>query len=225
MKALHKINLFVIIVLFPVCTATAFPKIIWHTGQITLWNKAVLTGNVSYNWLAEMVLIQVDGRMATLSADQVSQFGWFDHSQHKYREFRSLPGTVTENRTPYAFFEICSDGALTVVRRIKHTHGLLRRAFGHPSNFTDEPKMAQNIDQFDYFVQDDSHLVSVDQFHTGIYKPLMTAYDQPLQKYIATHNINSRSLLGRLVIINHYNYLVQQDNHMASFKQYGQALN
>ena len=173
-----------------------------------------------------MVLIQTDGRITTLSANQVLQFGWFDDNQHKYRDFRSLslPSALEADRVRPAFFEICSDGSLVVIRRIKQSRGLLKRAFGHPSNFTDDPTMAQNPEQFDYFVQDAGRLVSLDQFYMGIYKPLMMAYDQPLQKYITIHNINSRSLLGRLVIINHYNYLVQQDDRMASFKQYGQAL-
>ena len=226
MKALHTVTLCILIVLFPFFTAYALPNVIWHSGQVTLWNKTVLTGNISYNWLAEMVLIQVDERTATLSADQVSQFGWFDHSQHKYREFRALstPGASETDRTRSAFFEICSEGPLSVARHLKRSRGFLKRAFGHPVNFTDQPTMAQNHDLFDYFVQDADRLVSLNGFYAEIYKPIMTAYDKLLQEYVLVHNINTRSLLGRLVIINHYNYLVQQDNQMASFKQYGQQL-
>ncbi|WP_420148324.1 hypothetical protein [Spirosoma sp.] len=207
-------------------THAHYPKVSWHTGKIILNDKNQLEGEIAYNWLAEMVMIrQTSGRMSTLSADQVLQFGWFDYNQHTYRNFLSLPASATENTLHHAFFEVCMDGPLSVVRRLKQRRGLFKRAFGHPSNYTDQPAMAQNTDHFDYYVHDAGRLLPMARFYTEVYERLMAAYDQPLQRYVQTHNINSRVLAGQLVLVDHYNFLVQQDARTASAKSYESAPN
>ncbi|GAB4040502.1 hypothetical protein [Spirosoma jeollabukense] len=221
MKTLYKRTLITILVLFCVFSAQASPeKEVWHTGHITLWDKTVLEGNLSYNWLAEMVMFrQSDGRLYTLSANQVVQFGWFDYSLHKNRDFRSLSGSPTKNHDNRTFFEVWMDGPLTVVRRLRRPHGLFKRAFGHPSNYADQPIMAQSTDLFDYYVQDAGQLMALDRFYLEIYQPLMMTYDRELQAYVQQHNINTRTLLGRLVLIDQYNSLVHKDTGTASARE------
>ncbi len=77
---------------------------------------------------------------------------------------------------------------------------------------------AQNVDQFDYFVYDAGRLREFNKFYADIYEPVMTTYRQEIQQYVAIHNINQRSLLGRLTMVDHYNYLVQQDPKTASIR-------
>ena len=223
MKSLYRFTQVIIVAFF--CTfpsQASSPKGSWHLGQVTLQNKVVLEGDLSYNWLAEMVMIrQADGRISTLSAEQVLQFGWFDYTQHKYRSFQSLSASITENKSRNAFFELYMDGPLAVVRRLKRPHGLFKRAFGHPANYIDQPTMAQNTEHFEYYVHDAGHLLALDRFYTDIYTPLMTAYERQLEQYVQSHNINSRTVLGRLILVDHYNFLVQKDARTASAKDYG----
>ncbi|GAB4028017.1 hypothetical protein [Spirosoma koreense] len=222
MKTFYKLICLLIIVLFLVNSAqAAMPKPIWQSGQITLWDKQTIEGQITYNWLAEMIMFrQEDGLVRTFSADQVYRFGWFDYSISKYRAFRSLPATDNKYRNQYAFYEVCMDGPMSVVRRLRRPHGLWKRAFGHPSHYTDQPVLAQDTDHFDYFVQDASQLINMNQFYLEIYSPLMTTYDKEIQDYVLRHNINTRSLHGRLVMIDHYNFLVQHDTRTASAREY-----
>ena len=76
--------------------------------------------------------------------------------------------------------------------------------------------MSQNTDLFDYYVHDADRLMALDRFYVEIYEPLMTAYDRELQTYVQRHNLNTRTLLGRLVLIDQYNFLVQKDPRTAS---------
>ncbi|UFH53848.1 hypothetical protein [Spirosoma sp. KNUC1025] len=163
---------------------------------------------------------QSNGRLATFSANQVSTFGWYDDTQHKQRDFQSIEVGVPENsnHAMRAFYEVCMDGSLTVVRRLTRPHGLFKRAFGHPANYADQATMAQNTDHFDYFVHDAGHLLPLSRFYTDVYNPLMNAYDQKLQEFVITHNINTRTTIGRLILVDHYNFLVQQDARTASAK-------
>jgi hypothetical protein len=48
----------------------------------------------------------------------------------------------------------------------------------------------------------------------------MTAYKTQLEHYTQVHNLNDRTLLGRLVLIDRYNTMVQLDARTASAKVY-----
>lgn len=209
------------IVLFLVLpTMASSPKITWQAGHLLFWDKTVLEGDLSYNWAAEMIsLREPDGRIRAFSANQVSEFGWFDFSVHKQRNFVSLVKQLDKSRVSQAFFEICVDGSLPVVRRLRTRHGFLKRTFSHPVYSNDQPTLTQNAEHFDYFVYDAGRLLALDRYYLDIYDPLMTAYDRELHQYALSHNINDRTLPGRLVLINHYNWLVQHDTKAASARE------
>ena len=220
MKTISTLISALLIVLFlhsPV--QSAHPKTIWQTGHLLFWNKASLEGDLSYNWLAEMVSCrQPDGRICTYSANQIAGFDWFDYTQLKHRHFISLVKPIDSNRTNQVFFEVFLDGPLTVVRQLKPPRGLFKRMFSHPAYSTDQPTLAQNHDLFNYFVYDAGRLLALDRFYIDIYQPLMTTYDQPLRNYRQNHNISDRTVVGRLVLIDRYNAMVQSDLKSASAK-------
>ncbi|GAB3890324.1 hypothetical protein GCM10028825_26750 [Spirosoma agri] len=185
---------------------------------MTFSNKEIVYGDLSYNWSTETVLLrQPNGRVCAFSASQVEQFGWFDTKLDKQRSFIALSDQV-DPRDKRGFYEIYMDGPLAVVRKIRRPRGLFKRSFSHPAYYNDQPQLAQNTDLFCYFVYDAGRLRAFDRFYLDIYEPLMTAYAQKIQQYVDTHNINERSLLGRLVVVDHYNFLVQQDPETASVK-------
>lgn len=227
MKAIYTFILSTFFVLFSLSpTAASHPKIIWHAGHVEFWDRTDLEGDVSYNWAAEMVSVrQEDGCIRTFSANQVARFGWFDYAQHKLRNFVSLAKPVDKDITNQGFYEICLDGSLAVVRRLRQSRGLLKRLLSHPAHATDQPVLAQNTDLFDYFVYDAGRLLALDRFYLDIYEPLMTAYKKELHHYASTHNINDRALAGRLVLIDRFNWFVQHDSKAASAKNATHAPN
>lgn len=212
--------LFTLIVFFCVFTVQAsLPKPLWQSGKLILWDKTILDGDISYNWLMETIMLrEPDGRIRTFSAGQVVQFGWFDYSNHKYRDFKALATSTNKQQDKQSFFEVCMDGPLSVVRRLKPPRGLRKYVFIHPVHFMDQPSLAQNVDFFDYFVYDAGHLRSLDRFHTDIYRPLMTAYSQQLKGYVTEHNLNERTTWGQLILIDRYNRLVEHDAKIASIR-------
>lgn len=221
MNTTLKVTGTLLIVFFTVLPVQASsPKITWQTGHLLLWDKAVLEGDLSYNWAAEMVsLRQPDGRIRTFSANQVSEFGWFDYSQHKQRNFVALAKNLDKDRVSQSFFEICMDGSLAVVRKLRTRHGFLKRLFSHPVYSNDQPTLTQNTEHFDYFVYDAGRLLAMNRFYIDIYDPLMRGYERELRRYVLAHNIDDRTLPGRLVLIDHYNWLMQNDTKAASSKE------
>ena len=220
MKRRFTVIFLVLIVFFHVAPVFAnLPGPNWYSGQIIGWDNTTLKGDVCYNWLMRTVMYrQEDGRIRSFSANQVSRFGWFDVDTNTYRDFRVLRHEVADSRPSQAFFEVCMDGPLTVVRQLKPLRGLRKHLFSHPAYFTDEPALSKNIDFFDYFVYDAGRLRAINRFYTDVYEPLMTAYKTQLKQYTQVHNLNDRTLLGRLVLIDRYNTMVQQDARTASAK-------
>lgn len=227
MNTILKVTGTLLIVFFTVLPVQASsPKITWQTGHLQFWDKTVLEGDLSYNWAAEMVsLRQPDGRIHTYSANQVSEFGWFDYSLHKQRDFISLVKHLDKDRDSQAFFEVCMDGSLAVVRKLRTRHGFLKRAFSHPVYSNDKPTLIQNTDHFDYFVYDAGRLLALDRYYIDIYDPLMRGYEREIRQYVLSHNIDDRTLTGRLVLIDHYNWLIQHDTKAASVKEPVQVAN
>ncbi|GAB4034550.1 hypothetical protein [Spirosoma gilvum] len=214
------ITLIVFFLSFPI--RASVPKPVWQRGKLVFWDRTSIEGDICYNWLTEMVLFRTsDGRVQAYSTNQVSQFGWFDFSVHKYREFQALTNENDRSPSKQAFFEVCQDGSLAVVRRLRARRGFRKIAFTHPAYYADHPAMAGNPDYFEYFANDGSRLRALDRFYADVYAPLMTRYDKQLQKYIDTHNINDRLLFGRLLLINQYNLMIEQDAKTASTKGLG----
>ncbi|MBD2700593.1 hypothetical protein IC229_08100 [Spirosoma sp. BT702] len=212
------------IVLFSVSFVQAnVPKPSWQAGKIVLWNNEVLEGELVYNWLVETVQFrQEDGRIRLFPADQIRQFGWFDTHQNRQRDFMALTDVVSHPET-YRIYEVCMDGPLAVVRRLKRPRGLWKRTIGSPVHFNDKATLAQNPDFFDYYVHDAGRLLALDRYYKDIYEPLMTSYAKQIDTYTETHNINDRTLMGRLILISHYNTLVEQSSSTASARNLIQA--
>ncbi|GAB3992935.1 hypothetical protein GCM10028807_26920 [Spirosoma daeguense] len=209
-----------LIVFFSVYFAhAALPKPIWQSGKIVLQDNTVLEGDLVYNWLVETVqLRQPDGRIRLFTTYQVRQFSWFDIELNKRRDFMALTNAASKETETSRFYEVIMDGPLAVVRKLKRPRGLWKRAISHPIHFNDQVTLAQNTDLFDYYVHDAGKLLSLDRYYTDVYKPLMTTYAQQIQQYTIGHNINDRVLLGRLLLISHYNTLVEQSSSTASVR-------
>lgn len=224
MKTIYTFTFALLFVLFYVISNAKPINPLWRAGQIRFWNNVVLEGDIAYNWSAEMVsLRQQDGRVQTYSANQAAGFGWFDYEQSKQRNFVSVTRPLDNERTSQCFFEVCTDGPLTVIRRFRKRHGPLKNLFSHPEHSSDQPTISQDTDLFEYFVFDAGRLLALNKFHTDIYKPLMTAYHEELRQYILSHNINDRALQGRLLLIGRYNTMVQYDPKTASNKRFSGA--
>lgn len=194
------------------------PEAFWRAGQLTFRDGTTVEGNLSYNWLAGLVqLRQVNGRVSTFSPDQVSRFAWFDYSEHKFRNF----ATYTGPDPAQTFFEVYMDGPLSVVRRLKHPRRLSTTLFGQPVHYTDRPTLSADLDSFDYFVYDGVEFMPLNRFLTDIYAIHLVAFQHELRQYVQTHNVNDRSLLGRLILINRYNFLLLQKGEIASARRDG----
>lgn len=211
MRFIYLFSSFVLLLLSVSVGQAASPGPGWQAGHLTWWDGTVLAGDLAYNWQAEMVLLrETDGRIRTFSAGQVRQFGWSASAGQKARYFIALPGSNNQLPDRPAFFEVCAEGTMTVVRRMKQTHGLFRRPYANPVRGFDPETPDPHDSFFDYFAHIDGQFLPFRRFYTAIYLARMSAHRRELQQYIQVHRLNEKSQFGQLRIIEQYNRLAEQ---------------
>ncbi len=218
MKRHYASTLLVLIVLFLSQVTLAKPPLpVWRSGQLAFWNGASAQGELAYNWSAEMVLLRLPtGQIRTYSASQVRQFGWFDPNQHKQRIFVSLARNHADEQTAHGFYEVCLDGSLTVVRQLKRQRGWLSRSFHRPEQLIDTPELADLQEPFNYFVYDEGQFLTFERFFPDIYHPHMISQSRELDDFVLSHNLNARTILGQLILVDRYNNLSKNGQQTAS---------
>jgi hypothetical protein len=94
-----------------------FPSDFWHEGKIILEQGDTLRGNVKYNMQNDLLQFESAGRLESYTARKVQFFEIFDQTVKRYRQFYSLPYTTSgEYRAP-VFFELLSEGHMTLLCR------------------------------------------------------------------------------------------------------------
>lgn len=102
----------------PIVRAQVFPFEIWHDGKIILDTGDTLRGQVKYD-LQDLLQIKHDQRLESFSARKVLLFEIFDQSYRRYRQFYSLPYSENGSYKTPVFFEVLTEGKITVLSREK----------------------------------------------------------------------------------------------------------
>lgn len=108
---------FVFAFFFSGVCAQKFPSDFWHEGKIVLEEGDTLRGNVKYSMQNDLLQFESGGRLESFSARKVQFFEIFDQTVKRYRQFYSIPYTTSgEYRAP-VFFELLSEGRMTLLCR------------------------------------------------------------------------------------------------------------
>lgn len=98
--------------------AQVFPFDLWHDGKIILDTGDTLRGQVKYD-LQDLLQIKYNQRLESFSARKVLLFEIFDQSYRRYRQFYSLPYSENGSYKTPVFFEVLTEGKITVLSREK----------------------------------------------------------------------------------------------------------
>jgi hypothetical protein len=98
--------------------AQVFPFELWHDGKIILDTGDTLRGTVKYD-LQDLLQIKHNQRLESFSARKVLLFEIFDQTYRRYRQFYSLPYSENGSYKTPVFFEVITEGKITVLAREK----------------------------------------------------------------------------------------------------------
>ncbi|MBK5278428.1 MAG: hypothetical protein JJE09_06160 [Bacteroidia bacterium] len=97
--------------------AQQFPSDYWHEGKIVLDSGDTLKGVVKYEMQNDLLQFQADGKNQSFTARKVLTFEIFDETVKQYRQFYSLPFSVSNGYKAPVFFELLAEGKITLLCR------------------------------------------------------------------------------------------------------------
>ena len=111
--------IFLGLVLLPIWGFTqSFPFEQWHDGKVVLDDGDTIRGSIKYD-LQDLLQMRHQNRMESFSARKVLLFEIFDQGYKRYRTFYSLPYSASGGYKSPVFFEVLTEGKITVLSREK----------------------------------------------------------------------------------------------------------
>ncbi len=95
-----------------------FPFDLWHEGKIVLDSGDTIRGSIKYS-LQDLLQVRHQNQLESFSARKVLLFEIFDQGYKRYRTFYSLPYSSNGSYKSPVFFEVLTEGKITVLSREK----------------------------------------------------------------------------------------------------------
>ena len=182
------------------------PNESWNRGKLELNSGAVLEGEVNYNWKAEVVRLRLpNGIIKAYSAHQVNRFIYYDDTHHALRTFAAVDFVVKPLVERKVFLEECATGPMAVYRRLRHQHEPIR--VKNPAMGGTDELVYDDLDSFVYYVYDDESMLELDRFAADVWPRMTKDFDNELNHYRTSRNLDVSSIMGRLMLITQYNAL------------------
>lgn len=188
----------------------------WNHGHATLRSGQVLRGQLSYNWKAEILQVRAaDGTTKAFSAQRIDSFTYFDSEQNALRKFSSVELATSSEQFRPVMLEECTVGRYTVYRRLRHSKELLK--ITRPSLYSSDVELMKDYDNFVYFVVDEAGGVTdLQQFEQTVWPQMLSEYRPQLTECLRVRQLDLSSTVARLILINQYNYLHEQNPTQAN---------
>lgn len=111
-----------VIVVFVLLSSNSFGQVfpfdLWHDGKLVLEAGDTIRGTIKYD-LQDLLQVKHNGRLESFTARKVVFFEIFDQTYKRYRNFYSLPFSPTGGYKTPVFFEVLTEGKITVLTREK----------------------------------------------------------------------------------------------------------
>lgn len=118
MKSNFKLVVFFLLLGISAADAQVFPSDLWHEGKIVRREGDTLRGLIKYDLQNDLVQYVVkDQQPEVYTARKILFFEIFDQSVNTYRQFFTLPFTVTGGYKAPIFFELLEEGKMTLLSR------------------------------------------------------------------------------------------------------------
>lgn len=200
MKGIWVIGLLII---FSGAQAQRFPFEFWHEGRLVLEEGDTIRGNIKYDLQNDLLQLEKDGKLESLTARKVVFFEIFDKSIKKYRQFYSLPyNTSGQYRAP-VFFELLAEGKMTLLSRESIEYR------SSPSSFYYYGSTTRLVLVNKYFLLKDNGAIEAFTGNRNDLTYLMGNYGDTVEKYIKSNKLSIEKKYDFAQIVGYYNSLVK----------------
>ncbi len=102
-----------------VVSGQKFSKDYWHNGEVDLASGETVNGKIRYNLDDDQIQVLIQNTVKSYTPQRVKAFQFVDELEGVNRYFFSLPFQDQENYTRYQFFELLSEGPVSLLSREK----------------------------------------------------------------------------------------------------------
>ena len=192
---------FVFLVLSWAVAAQKFPSEMWHEGKIILEAGDTLRGNVKYDLTNDLLQFDKDNRLASYTARKVLFFEIFDKTIKRYRQFYSLPYATSGAYKAPVFFELLSEGKMTLLCR----ESLEYRSY--PSSFYYYGSTTRLVMVYKYFLLKDNGTIEPFTGKRNDLIYIMGNQGDPVEAFIKKNKLSVDNKYQFAEIVDYYNSL------------------
>jgi hypothetical protein len=116
--------------------AQQFAYELWHEGKIVLESSDTINGLVKYDMQNDLLQVKAKNKLESFAARKVLFFEIFDTTVKRYRQFYSLPYSQNNTYKTPVFFELLSEGKLTLLTREKLEYRTVSSPYYYYGNYT-----------------------------------------------------------------------------------------
>jgi hypothetical protein len=116
--------------------AQQFAFELWHEGKVVLETSDTLKGLIKYDLQNDLLQLKAKNQLESFTARKVLFFEIFDSTVKRYRQFFSLPYSANNTYKTPVFFELLSEGKLTLLCREKLEYRTVSSPFYYYGTYT-----------------------------------------------------------------------------------------
>jgi hypothetical protein len=163
----------------------------WWEGTVVSSESEVVTGEISYDLLNDLLLFRSSGETIVLPAHKIQLFRFYDRPKNINRQFISLE----EQHRVFRFYEIVVQGKMKVMRQAK----LFAPLFAN-----------HEIDDYNYFIYCDGQIIPIQKFRTRVYPELLKQHSTEMNSFVEHEHLNINDMRSAILIIKAFNKIDHQ---------------
>ncbi len=202
----RKVKYLVVVALFFTISVgyAQFPSEYWHEGKLVLVNSDTIRGNIKYDLDRDIIQINNKQGIEAYTAKKVLYFSFLDELSRQYRQFYALPFSVTsEYKTPI-FFEVLTEGKMTLLSREFITVRTVN--YGNTSFYGNS--YSQQILAYRYYFLDDiGNIVRFQNNKRQLYQ-ILKRKESEIKQYVKRNRVRYSDKSDMIHLTNYYNSLI-----------------
>lgn len=189
------------VMIYAAVSAQQFPFEFWHEGKLVLEEGDTLKGNIMYNLQNDLLQLESNNRLESYSARKVVYFQIFDRTSKRYRQFYSLPYALAGAYRAPVFFELLSEGKMTLLCR----EAVEYRSY--PSTFYYYGTATRQVLVYKYFLLTERGEIESFTGKKNDLLALMGNKGEQVEKFMKANKLNVDDRYEFTEIVDYYNSL------------------
>ena len=173
----------------------------WHEGKIVLDTGDTLKGSVKYDLQTDLLQYQSNDKHQSFSARNALFFEIFDATIKQYRQFYSLPYSVSSGYKAPVFFELLAEGKMTLLSREALEYRTYSNSFYYYGTNT------RLVLVYKYFMLQENGDITEYTGKKNDWLDFMGNNAKPVEKYAKTNRLSFDDKYDLVKIVSYYNSL------------------